>query len=635
MRTFIDVLRDNAVHADRSVTFVRGGRDGGAGNERVVSFPELWLEARRRAHGLAALGVQRGDRVALVLPEPDEFVLTFIGALTAGVVAVPLYPPQTLAKMEAYGDTVRHVLEASGARFLVTSEALRPLIEEHLAGEGSRVVTEREVREAGEAGGFHGQAPEPVSLDDLAFLQFTSGSTSRPKGVMVTHENLSVNSHAIMFDGLKSTPDDRGVSWLPLYHDMGLIGFVIAPLYALVQVMFLPTLSFIRRPSLWLDAIHRFRGTITFAPNFAFALATRAVTESQARSWDLSCMRALGCGAEPIQPDVLRAFLDRFGKQGLRPESILPSYGMAEATLAITFADVDAPLTTDRVDLQAMRAGSAVPVSPRSDGPAMELVSCGRPFPGHEIGVFSPDGRPLGEREVGEILLRGPSVTAGYYGDAPSTDETFGGGWLRTGDLGYRAGGELYICGRAKDLIILNGKNYYPQDIERVVSRIDGVRDGQCVAFSRMDTAGAEVAVVVAESRKNTTGMADAIVAAVRAELGLTIAEIHFIKRGTLPKTSSGKVRRRECRRRLEAAELELTCAADPDTMGGAETPQTPPGHDGGGRDPQGSAAAAELPPLAPLLRPARSPAWDPVRPRSRSATTSPTSSSASGSTSG
>jgi fatty-acyl-CoA synthase len=567
MRTFIDVLRDNAAHVDRSVTFVRA-----AGGERVVSFPELWLEARRRAHALLALGVKRGDRVALVLPEPDEFVLTFIGALTAGIVAVPIYPPQTLAKMEAYGDTVRHVLEASGARLLVTSDALRPLIEQHLVGDGSRVVSEREVREAP---GFDGQAPDPVKLSELAFLQFTSGSTSRPKGVMVTHENLSVNSHAIMFDGLKSTPADRGVSWLPLYHDMGLIGFVIAPLYALVQVMFLPTMAFIRRPSLWLEAIHRFRGTITFAPNFAYALATRAVTEGQARSWDLSCMRAMGCGAEPIQPDVLRAFLDRFASQGLRPESILPSYGMAEATLAITFADVTATLRTDRVDLQAMRAGRATPAT---EGATMELVSCGRAFPGHEIVIAAPDGRHLGEREVGEIWLRGPSVTAGYYKNAEATEETFGGGWLRTGDLGYQVAGELYICGRAKDLIILNGKNYYPQDIERVVSRIDGVRDGQCVAFSRLDGNGAEIAVIVAESRRNTAGIAEAIIAAVRAELGLTLSEICFIKRGTLPKTSSGKVRRRECRRRLEAAELELVSDADVDSGEGATSASTAPG---------------------------------------------------------
>jgi fatty-acyl-CoA synthase len=565
MRTFIDVLRDNAVHSDRSVTFVRA-----AGEERVVRYPDLWLEARRRAHALAAIGLQRGDRVALVLPEPDEFILTFIAALAGGFVAVPIYPPQTLAKMEAYGDTVRHVLAASGAHVLITNDALRPLIEQHLVGgaSGARVVLERDVREAE---GFDGQSPEPVALDDLAFLQFTSGSTSSPKGVMVTHRNLSVNSHAIMFDGLKSTPADRGVSWLPLYHDMGLIGFVIAPLYALVQVMFLPTMAFIRRPSLWLDAIHRFRGTITFAPNFAFALATRAVTESQAKSWDLSCMRALGCGAEPIQPEVLRAFMGRFAAQGLRPESILPSYGMAEATLAITFADVTAPLRTDRIDLAAMRAGTAQPVEGGA-APMMELVSCGRPFPGHELAVMDRGGKPLGERQVGEVWLRGPSVTAGYFGDAVATEETFGGGWLRTGDLAYQADGELFICGRAKDLIILNGKNYYPQDIERIVSRVDGIRDGQCVAFSRFDDSGAEIAVVVAESRKNVEGLSAAIIAAVRAELGLTITETHFIKRGTLAKTSSGKVRRRECKRRLEELELELASVSDADEASADET---------------------------------------------------------------
>jgi fatty-acyl-CoA synthase len=285
-------------------------------------------------------------------------------------------------------------------------------------------------------------------------------------------------------------------------------------------------------------------------------------------------MRALGCGAEPIQPDVLRAFLSRFAKHGLAPTSILPSYGMAEATLAITFADLRAELTTDRVDLLGMRAGKASPAT--GDGAAMELVSCGKAFPGHEIAIVSPDGRHLGEREVGEIFLRGPSVTAGYFGNAEATEESFGGGWLHTGDLGYLANGELYICGRAKDLIILNGKNYYPQDIERIVSRVDGVRDGQCVAFSRLDASGGEIAVVVAESRKNTTGIAEAIIAAVRAELGLLIAEVHFIKRGTLPKTSSGKVRRRECRRRLEAAELEFVTESDADSADIAPTAPPP-----------------------------------------------------------
>ncbi len=548
MRSFIEVLRENAAHTDRAVTFMRA-----SGEERRVSYPDLWLEAQRRAHALRAQGLEKGDRVALILPEPDEFVLTFIAALCAGIVAVPMYPPQTLAKMEAYGETVRHVLAASGAKVLVTNDALEPLIRDHLLADQShaKLVLERDVRGTP---GTEDQALPTVDLEDLAFLQFTSGSTSKPKGVMVTHRNLSVNSHAIMFDGLRSTPADRGVSWLPLYHDMGLIGFVIAPLYALVQVMFLPTMAFIRRPSLWLEAIHRFRGTITFAPNFAYALATRAVTETQAQHWDLSCMRALGCGAEPIQADVLRGFLTRFQKNGLRPESALPSYGMAEATLAVTFWDVTKEIVTDRIDLVAMKHGRA---DKAGAGAAMELVCCGKPFPGHEIRVMGPSGA-VGDRQVGEVWLRGPSVTAGYFGNAEATAESFRDGWLKTGDLGYTTADGLYLCGRAKDLIILNGKNYYPQDIEAVVSRVEGIRDMQCVAFSKLDEHGAEIAVVVAEARKATQALVDAIVRAVRSELGLTIGEVHLIKRSTLPKTSSGKVRRSEAKLRLESNELEL-----------------------------------------------------------------------------
>ncbi|NUP10560.1 MAG: fatty acyl-AMP ligase [Polyangiaceae bacterium] len=559
MRTFPRVLQENAVHADRAVTFMRAD-----GEERKVSFPDLWQTACQRAQALYAVGLQKGDRVALVLPEPDEFVLTFMACLTAGIVAVPMYPPQTLAKLEAYGDTVRHILAASGAKVLITSATLKEMLASHIA-DSARIVLESEVR-----GDAANAAPPPaVDLEDLAFLQFTSGSTSKPKGVMVTFGNLAANAHAIMVDGLKSTPADKGVSWLPLYHDMGLIGFVVAPLYTLVQVMFLPTMAFIRRPSIWLDAIHRFRGTITFAPNFAYALAARAITDAQSKSWDLSCMRHLGCGAEPIQADVLRAFLSRFAPNGLAPTSVLPSYGMAEATLAITFWDDDKELKTDVLDIEAMRAGVARP--PQADGPAsktMELVACGRAFPNHELKISNARGDALPERHVGEIWVKGPSVTRGYYGDPEATEETFGGGWLRTGDLGYVADGNVFICGRAKDLIIINGKNYYPQDIEAVVSRAPGVRDGQCVAFSDLDDTGAERCVLVAEAkigpRAGTIGdIVAQIVQLVRAEIGIVPSEVHLIKRGTLPKTSSGKVRRREAKRRLAMGELEFLTEAD------------------------------------------------------------------------
>jgi fatty-acyl-CoA synthase len=376
---------------------------------------------------------------------------------------------------------------------------------------------------------------------------------------MVTHENLRVNSHAIMFEGLRSTPDDRGVSWLPLYHDMGLIGFVIAPIFASVQVVFLPTSSFIRRPSIWLDTIHKHRGTITFAPNFAFELATRAINPNVSAAWDLSCLRALGCGAEPIVPDVLRTFLKRFEPNGLSHQSILPCYGMAEATLAITFHQLGTSLVTDCANATSLSSGRAEPA--KKDEPTLEFVSCGQTFSEHEVEIVNAAGHILQEREVGEIRVRGPSVTAGYYGNEEATANVFRDGWLYTGDLGYHVDGHLFICGRLKDLIILHGKNYYPQDIERVASKMDGIRDGQCVAFSRIGPQGAEEAVLVAESKRTGDArrkLVEDVTSAVRAECGVVLAEIVFIKRGTLPKTSSGKVRRRETKLRLERGELEI-----------------------------------------------------------------------------
>ena len=572
MRTLIDALRESATITDKGITFVRSD-----GSERALSYAEVWNEACRRAQFFADQGIDKGDRVVLTVPEPDDFVLTFFGALTAGAVPVPLYPPQTLARLDAYVGNLSRIVEVAQAKMLVTGN--RALWPESGPPDDAHALRAMKTLRAEQMAGAPTGATDPGALvapDDLAFLQFTSGSTSSPKGVMVTHRNLAANSHAIMFDGLRSDPArDRGVSWLPLYHDMGLIGFVIAPIFAKVPVVLLPTTSFVRRPSSWLDAVNRYRGTITFAPNFAYALAVQSISTRQMDGWDLSCVRALGCGAEPIDAETVRGFMDKFGPVGLKPTAILPSYGLAEATLAVTFSSLDESLQTDAVEPQALLKGRAVQAT---NGHAVELVSCGRPFPSHRVEVIDENGDALGERQIGEITVRGPSVAKGYFRDDAATSATFRNGRLLTGDLGYFADGHLYVCGRSKDLIILRGRNYFPQDIEKIISDIEGVRTSQVAVFTCARQSNGDLhaslelpssderLVAVAEVSKSQfaqDAMRRAIVSAVQERMGLKVDEVHFLRRGELPKTSSGKVRRRETRARLVAGTLQFATGSE------------------------------------------------------------------------
>jgi fatty-acyl-CoA synthase len=337
-------------------------------------------------------------------------------------------------------------------------------------------------------------------------------------------------------------------------------------------------MNFIRRPYLWLDAIHRFRGTITFAPNFAYALSARAVKQAQSQDWDLSCLKAMGCGAEPIEADVLRSFVGRFAENGLSPRALLPCYGLAEATLAVTFADLESSIATEAVCPEGLKQGKARAANGHG---AIEVVSCGKAFPGHELRVVGDDGQPLADGVVGHIHLRGPSVTAGYFEAPEASAEVFlPGGWLATGDLGYLRKGELFVCGRAKDLIIINGKNFYPQDIERIAAAAYGVRQDQVVAFARRSMHGtSEECVVVAEGLKVDTDAEEitrTIKQRVRSELSLDVAEVVMIERGSMPKTSSGKVRRRETKQRLDQGTLELLRTAPVKRKAPAPRPSAP-----------------------------------------------------------
>ena len=524
------------------------------GIETSYTFTEVEQLTATRAAGLQALGLVKGDRVGLVVIEPEDFVLTFLAALRMGLIPVPMYPPLSFGSLDAYADRSARILELSKAKLLVASKQLKHV----LWGLVDRVSSLQRLEVVEDLASAKGTPDFPeVTPEDVAFLQYTSGSTSDPKGVVVTHGNLAVNSRCIILDGLKlENGRDKGVSWLPLYHDMGLIGFVIAPLMHGIPVVFIPTMRFIKRPQVWLDAVHRHRGTITFAPNFAYALATRRIRDRDADGWDLSCMRACGCGAEPIQPDTIRAFTDRFSKQsGLPVDSVLPAYGMAEATLAISFKPVNGAMRTRHVASEAFQATGAVQ-EPEDDTVALEHVSCGPPFPDHEVSVRDAGGRDLGEAQEGELCVRGPSVAGSYFENPEASASTFRDGWLYTGDLGYVLDGEVYVTGRIKDLIILNGRNVHPQAVEWEVATVEGVRKGNVVAFSRPSASSEELVVVLETKLTEHEALKEAVSAQVRKELGFAVADVVCLEPGTLPKTSSGKLQRRKTRQQYLAGSL-------------------------------------------------------------------------------
>jgi fatty-acyl-CoA synthase len=557
--TLVDAVRALADDAARGFVFVRPD-----GTERLISFREIGIQAERRGANLAARGLKRGDRIALVIPDGDEFVLSFLGALFAGIVPVPLVPQLSFKNVESYHLAVSHVVRASGAAMLLTTAATQPYVAPVL----EQVETLRSIVNVDEIVGPGapglGALDVQIRPEDVAFLQFTSGSTSRPKGVVVTHANLAANSEAFMIHGLaRDSRTDKGVSWLPLFHDMGLIGFVVGPLFTNVACVFLPTASFVRAPRLWLDKIHAHRGTITYAPNFAYALVAKRLKDRDVEGLDLSCLRVAGCGAEPIQARALRDFAARLAPAGFDPRAFLPSYGMAEATLAITFSRQGGGLRTDRVDPKALTTAEA---SPSSAEDATELVDCGTAFPGHEVAIVDADGHRLPERRVGQIVTRGPSVTPGYFGDpdltaqsyrALSTDEPAGDPWLHTGDLGYLVEGRLLVCGRVKDIIIVRGRNYYPTDIEWAVGELGTVRRGSVVAFGVSvdsrgwagDLGGDEQLVICCEGiASEADAIRESVSACAVAQFGLTPHEVVVAQLASLPRTSSGKPQRRKTR---------------------------------------------------------------------------------------
>jgi len=545
------VDRLDACEGFRESGFTFAGAKG-PGEDLFLSFHDVRLAAQQRAAHFLAQGIVRGDRIALVIPEGEHFIPAFLGGLWMGAVPVPLYPPLSLGKLDAFMDALVTILNVAKPKALVTTERVAKILWSAVGRIPSieKVIIAEDLQR--ELPGTPLPPAETFAEDDLAFLQFTSGSTALPKGVMVTHGSLAANCKAIVYDCLKVDPTiDVAVSWLPLYHDMGLIGLVLAPIFLKIPTVYIPTLSFIKNATIWMETLHKYKGTMSFAPNFAYALVTKRARAEQLARWDLSRMRVFGCGAEPINPETMRAFVEKFAAAGVRPTAVLPCYGMAEATLAISFIGLDEPLKVDRIDSDRYHADKKA-----APGKGLEVVNCGRVIPGHEVSIQDEDGRLLPERSVGEICFRGPSLTKGYWNSPEATREAGFGGWLKTGDLGYLAGGEVHVSGRIKDILIINGRNYYPQRIEWLVNELPGIRKGSAVVFTRPGASSEEI-VVAAETRERDEATLKAtILTRVNEEFSLSVSDVSLVSPGALPKTSSGKLQRRKTREQYLTGKL-------------------------------------------------------------------------------
>jgi 1-acyl-sn-glycerol-3-phosphate acyltransferase len=541
-QTLTDVLNWHvATHPER--THIRFYSDESEGE--VVTYRQLCEGAQTIAAGLQGKGLLPGDRVCIMLPTGQEYFFTFFGIILAGGVPVPIYPPYRMNQLEDHLRRHSALLNNCGAKMMITIlEAKRfAWILKAQVESMSGLFTIRELATSEAA--YHKFKP---AADDIAFLQYTSGSTGNPKGVILTHSNLLANIRAVgEIVGVKSA--DVVVSWLPLYHDMGLIGTWLNSLYYGALLVVMSPLSFIVRPARWLWAIHRFRGTLSAAPNFAYELCLKRLTENDLKGLDLSSWRVACNGAEPVSPDTVENFCRRFGQYGFKREAFMPVYGLAECSVGLSLPPVDRGPLIDRIQRDIfLNTGHAVPSSDQ-DERMLQFVACGHPLPGHEVRVVDAAGRELPERCEGKLHFRGPSATTGYFHNDEETKKLFDGDWLDSGDLAYIAGGDIYITGRKKDIIIRAGRNIYPQELEEAVGRVAGIRKGNVVVFAAEDTGNrTEKLVIMAETKEKDPEKLNALRESINALtmdlVGVGADDVALAPPGTILKTSSGKLRR-------------------------------------------------------------------------------------------
>ena len=529
-----------------------------------LPYTQLREDARSLARRLIDLGASRGSRVALVADTHPDFMRFFFACQYAGMIPVPLPASINLGGRKAYVSQLKRLLAICQADIAMAPEEFLPYLAEAARG--------LKLRFLGSPQDFNNLAEPNIRLrpsepNEVAYLQYTSGSTRFPRGVMITQKAVLSNLFAILKYGIQIRPADRAVSWLPYFHDMGLVGLVLSPMAAQISVDYLNTRDFAMRPRLWLTLMSQNRGTLSFSPPFGYELTARRVRNDEVAKLDLNAWRIAGVGAEPIRTEPLKHFADLLAPSGFDRRSFVASYGMAECSLAVSFAPLGQGADVDYVDSTALaEKQKALPLHPYRSSNTMRsnaFTNCGAPLPGYEVEVRDAQGQVLPERHCGTLYVRGPSVMSGYFGDLKATREVLSpDGWLNTGDLAYRVGNGIVITGREKDLIIINGRNIWPQDLEYLAEQQPEVRTGDASAFSVTDPAGQEQAVMMVQCResndKKRDDLQERLHGLIREEFAIDCL-IELVPRNTLPRTTSGKLSRsgarKEYLKRIAAAQ--------------------------------------------------------------------------------
>jgi len=521
------------------------------------SWGGILERATRTAGGLRGAGLEDGETVALVFPTGIEFFEAFFGTLLAGGIPVPMYPPVRLGRLQEYHQRTARMLELVRARMVLTDGRVRRLLGETIQLASPPLGCLR-LEDLPPSENF--ETDFGRRADDLAFVQFSSGTTVDPKPVALSHRAVLAQVKMLnSFWPTISQAPPSGVSWLPLYHDMGLVGCIFTALEIPSQLTLIPPEVFVTRPAVWLRALSKYRATISPAPNFAYSLCVNKIREEELQGVDLSSWRVALNGAEPVSPPVLRAFSERFAPYGLDPRALTPVYGLAEAALAVSFSSLETPFVSRRFARQPLAEdGRAV-----EDAGGVEMISVGRPLPNFEVDLRDGKGETLPEGQVGRLWIKGPSLMDGYLHQPEATEAVLVGGWLDTGDLGFRHEGELFLSGRAKDMILLRGRNLAPQAVEQALDGVQGVRPGCSVAVSFMPEGGErEELVLLVETRQGlrrseAEALPELCRKAVLGALGVSPDHVEILAPGTLPRTSSGKLRRQEALRLYRSKALD------------------------------------------------------------------------------